>query len=73
MDPEIIQGIMCIFLFRYVLKAKGNGPRDPSRTYVYVCVFLFEYVLKAQRNRPMDHSRTYVYIPRCICIKSLRK
>ena len=39
-EQEIIQGLMCIFLLRYVLKAKGNGPRDPSRTYVYVCILL---------------------------------
>ena len=27
---------LCIFLFRYVLEAQGNGPRDPSRMYVYI-------------------------------------
>ena len=42
-DRPILQGLRCISLFRYVLKAQGNRPILQG----LMCIFLFRYVLKA--------------------------
>ena len=66
-DPEILQGIMCIFLSRYVLKAPRNRPRDPQRTYVCISP---RYVSKLEE---IDHEilqgHMCVYLPRNILQK----
>ena len=65
---------MCVFFLRYVLKAQGNRPRDPSGL-MCMCVdyswdmyeFFMRYVSKAEGNSPRDPWGLM-----CMCVLFIR-
>ena len=64
MDPEIIQGLMCIFFLRHVLKAIGNGPIVHSRTYVYIPPYICIESFRKQTKRSFDDLCVYSSLER---------
>ena len=67
---RFIDDLSSIFVLRYLLRAEGNRPGDPQRTY---CLYSWDRYPRLKEIYQEIHIGLIVYIPSQISIESLRK
>ena len=65
-----IEDILSIFVLRHLVRAEGNRPGDPQRTY---CLYCWDIYSRLKEIDQEIHSGLIVYIPSQISIKSLSR